>query len=316
MKNILTTLILGLTFVSDSYSQVATFSQFNEPYQYLKNDTSKFENFKWGESFSFDIKIPYQISFDSLKCNYLNIQAHGYGTLATPFDPENAYLWLFPYISFNLIDRAWKLNLPNGISPISYKYETIGGERVLKVQWKNAGFQYGSINDSLNMQIWLFENSQKVQYRYGPSYVANFDSISVLDTAQIGIEIETDALDMYTMLSGTPSNHTLMHSEFAKYYGLPAPGTVYEFRSLLSSTNFIKHKDIFTYQIKNKTLSVQLNDESKFSKLELVDLNGRLIKFSNNQSIELNEVNAGVYILLVYTKDGLFREKIYYNSNY
>lgn len=316
MKSILTTLIFGLLFVSNSYSQVASFNQFNEPYQNLNNDIIPFENFKWGELFSFDIDIPYQVSFDSLKGTNLLIQAHGYATLATPFDPENAYLWLFPYISFNLIDRAWKLNVPNGISPISYKYETIGGERVLKVQWKNAGFQFGSINDSLNMQIWLFENSQKVQYRYGPSYVANFDSISVLDTAQIGIEIETDALDMYTMLSGTPINHSLLNSEFAKYYGLPAPGTVYEFRSLLSSTNFIKNAKGISYKTVDDILTVKFKDESDFREMELLDLNGKLVKNTTYKSLDLNDVNSGLYVLMVYTNDGIFREKIYFNSNY
>jgi hypothetical protein len=307
------TFLLFLFIITSSYSQVATFHQFNEPYQYLQNENIPFENFKWGESFSFDIDIPYQISFDSLKGNNLLIQAHGYGTLATPFDPEGGYLWLFPYISFNLIDRAWKLNLPNGISPISYKYETLGGERVLKVQWKNAGFEFGSINDSLNLQIWLFENSQKVQYRYGPSYVANFDSISIIDTAQIGIEIQTNSLDMYTMLSGTSANHTLQHSEFAKFYGLPPSGTVYEFRSLISSTNLIKQKNEFSYSVVNDILSIKINPENKLNKLELLDLNGRKIKSLSSNSFDITDIQNGLYILVAITNNGVYKEKIVIN---
>jgi len=304
------TFLLFLIISTSSFSQVATFHQFNEPYQYLTNDTIQFENFKWGELFSFDIEIPYQISFDSLQGNYLNIQAHGYGTLATPFDPEGGYLWLIPYFSLNLIDRAWKLNLPKGISPISYKYEVLGGERVLKVQWKNAGFEFGSINDSLNLQIWLFENSQKVQYRYGPSYVANFDSISVIDTAQIGIEIQTNSVDMYTMLSGTPANHTLQHSEFAKFYGLPPSGTVYEFRSLISSTNVIKQKNEFSYSVVNDILSIKINPENKLNKLELFDLNGRKLKSLCSNTIDITEIQNGLYILVAITNNGIYKEKI------
>jgi len=47
MKSIYT-FLLFLFISTSSYSQVATFNQFNEPYQYLQSENIPFENFKIG----------------------------------------------------------------------------------------------------------------------------------------------------------------------------------------------------------------------------------------------------------------------------
>lgn len=310
MFNKIKLLFLGLTLIANcTFSQVATFRQFNEPYKDLKNDDAPFVNFKWGDSFSFSIYLTDTIIFDTLQLSHLLIQGNGYASLSKPFDIDDPHLIVVPLFVTNLVDRSLKINSAKAISPISYKYDWFNGEKVLKVQWKNVGFQYGSPNDSANFQLWLFTQSQKVQYRYGKSFIANLDSIVKVDSMQIGIEIYSDVIDKSTLLSGTPSNFVLSTDYNAAYFGIPPEGTVYEFTSLSLGFNNVKPGKI-NYKIEHDQLIV-LNHSSNLLRLELINLLGNKVASTNSNTISINDLNSGIYVLSVETLTGIFTQKVF-----
>jgi hypothetical protein len=64
----------------------------------------------------------------------------------------------------------------------------------------------------------------------------------------------------------------------------------------------------------NDILSIKINPENKLYKLELLDLNGRKIKSLSSNSIDITEIQNGLYILVAITNNGIYKEKIVVNN--
>ncbi len=57
----------------------------------------------------------------------------------------------------------------NEVSQISHKTEGNSPSRIVKIQFKNAGFVGDESNsESLNFQIWLHEDGKRIEIVYGP----------------------------------------------------------------------------------------------------------------------------------------------------
>jgi hypothetical protein len=98
------------------------------------------------------------------------------GLVSSVIDPNfEADYAILPFEA-DLIDRGELTGISQ--SPISYKMEGNAGSRILKIEWKNAGFvgeigELGTLNDYVNFQVWLFEGSNDVEMHYGPNMVLN-----------------------------------------------------------------------------------------------------------------------------------------------
>jgi len=62
------------------------------------------------------------------------------------------------------------------LSPISYLTAGTSPNRIFKVEIANAGFfveygDHGTMDDSLSMQVWVYETSNIVEYHFGPSKI-------------------------------------------------------------------------------------------------------------------------------------------------
>ncbi len=74
----------------------------------------------------------------------------------------------------DLIDRGYIEEESH--SNIVYLTEGEPGSRILKIEWQNAGFynelnETGQSNDFINLQLWLFEGSNNIEYHYGPTAI-------------------------------------------------------------------------------------------------------------------------------------------------
>lgn len=66
----------------------------------------------------------------------------------------------------------------NLVSTVGYITEGAPGNRIFKVEWKNVGFYaernlFGTFNNRLNLQVWLYENGNVIEFRYGPYNLPN-----------------------------------------------------------------------------------------------------------------------------------------------
>jgi len=75
----------------------------------------------------------------------------------------------------DIADRgALSTSLPS-MSPIRYTTTGTSPNRIFKMEIANGGFynefSYSTNNDSFYLQIWIYETSNIIEYRYGPSHV-------------------------------------------------------------------------------------------------------------------------------------------------
>lgn len=168
------------------------------------------------------------------------------GLVSTEIINEAADYLIIPFEA-DLVDRGAIAGASQ--SPISYKTEGATGNRIFKLEWKNAGFYnewdyFETLNDYVNFQLWLYEATGDVEVHYGSTMITN---------AFINYGSETGALiglgDFYLnnayLLTGPPNNPELT-GEFAFLNGTPSDGTIYKFSKLVTG---IENMDQISYSV-------------------------------------------------------------------
>ncbi|HHZ65053.1 MAG TPA: T9SS type A sorting domain-containing protein [Flavobacteriales bacterium] len=135
----------------------------------------------------------------------------------------------------DLIDRGDLSGVSQ--SPLSYKVDGLAGNKILKIEWNNAGSfdeadSLNTLNDYVNFQLWLYESSHDIEFHYGPSSIANETIFYYgLPGPIAGIiqwdELTSNLTDVH-LLQGSQDNPTLVDS-VAPVIGTPADGTIYKF---------------------------------------------------------------------------------------
>ncbi|MDX5320097.1 MAG: hypothetical protein LPK45_03410, partial [Bacteroidota bacterium] len=61
------------------------------------------------------------------------------------------------------------------MSPVSYRIDGTGSNRILKVQWPNITFvdtKDGFVGDFVNYQVWMYEGTNVIEFHIGSSFVS------------------------------------------------------------------------------------------------------------------------------------------------
>jgi hypothetical protein len=99
----------------------------------------------------------------------------------------------------DLIDRGYDSGV--SLSPISYKTEGAPGSRIFKMEWANAGFFEDETGDAFtNMQVWLYEGTNNIEIRFGPTQVNDLSVFTDFSGPLIGL------MDQYSINAGTFQN--------------------------------------------------------------------------------------------------------------
>lgn len=158
-----------------------TFSHYTAEYADLTEPISVNQGFTWDDpAFSIPIGFTFQY-FDRIIDTIYIDSWFSVVALAIDDDQEGTDPVLFAY-GADIIDRGadsinWE-GKPNSLSPISYQLEGEIGSRILKIEWKNAGF-FGDLNtnkelnDYVNFQVWLYEVSNVVELHFGPQEISD-----------------------------------------------------------------------------------------------------------------------------------------------
>lgn len=237
-------------------------------------------------------------------------------TFKTPF--------IFRYFSLNIFDSIeltdWAgiyfNNINNGLfdiystdlnsrgnnkSPVSYLSSGVTPNRILKIQYKNAGFMADAPNfsDSVNFQLWIYETSNIIEFRYGPNQVKstsyngeNGPYVQVADPLSISTN--------FIVLEGNPASPSVRTSNISSsttLTGSPANGTIYRFAPSLFHTGIINNQN-------------PLGNVSKIDKVVILNMSGQIIQsYSGNESYDLNYLPSGIYIMQAYTPEGIVTSK-------
>jgi hypothetical protein len=296
--------VLSYTFQLDS----ATYTPLSNPIS-LNNSSV----WGFGSSFVFpSIPSPFPAAISGTNFNSIYFSPEfgaGNPNLTTMYNGH----WAVPFGWIGLVDRGFSID--TSLSPVSYQVEGAVGNRIIKFEAKEVGSRHeqavnpGILVNYVSFQVWLYENSQVIEFRYGPSVMPS-DSIfygenqGVQNTGPIvGIFNETPNDWVECWLQGPVGSPSLV-STAQFMIGTPANGTIYRFNPV--STTSVAEQQLSS-QLKafpnpaTDLLQLQLQNNQASALVQLYDLSGREVKrvlMSEMQTtLDISDLAAGMYNL-------------------
>lgn len=163
-KNLTLLFFMGLSWVAQA--QFSMTSSSGNSYQELANPVSLNNGTVWDEGSNFIVSFGFNFVINGQTNTALTVKGGG-GVNFPGSGFKELQLFFTPFGGYLLRDRGTNTSL----SDISYEVSGSDGNKVLKVQWKNAGFvqwySTSSTTDYINFQIWLFEADHHMEIHFG-----------------------------------------------------------------------------------------------------------------------------------------------------
>ena len=298
-KLILSALFLNAIVFAQSVDY--NFEQYTSNYTNLNNPISINSNLIWDDetyniNLGFDVKLFNITTQNMIITGRVNLNVMNLG-MVNSIVASNA----------DLVDRGFHTDELVSLSPISYQIDELNGSKVLKVEWKNAGFYIDNENRNyVNYQIWVYENSNRIEIHYGPSNTDNFNygwvndfcAVSEMVSHQEAHSFMVQEIDNEFNFSYQNVDEIFTVSTFTK---IPEEGTVFCF----SPTNQVSLKE------KDKLGAIYPNPVTQFLNIEnqerekidykIRSLDGRIVQEGTSSlgKIQLNlaGLKQGIYLL-------------------
>jgi len=174
MRTLLLTLFCGAVLAGQAQELPMTFSAFtSEVYAPLQNPISVNNGEIWDDP---EYIVPIGFPFTMFGTTATDLNFFGTGAVVGIISPELDLQLMVPAFS-DLIDMGY-LNLEVSMSPITYEVTGTAPNRIFKLDWSNCGFYYeivdnGTANNVFNLQLWLYETTNVIEYRFGPRSIPN-----------------------------------------------------------------------------------------------------------------------------------------------
>ena len=326
MKKIIIVVLFFALFTSNAQEYELTV--LNEAYENLEDATSLNNGNVWDDpSFTVPIGFDFQLGPNMVNTLFFSDDAPG-GLLTTIANIDAAPFGGFAPVSQDIIDRGF--NTGTSLSPLSFKLEGEVGSQILKIEWNNVGFfDESSLQDFMNLQLWLYEEGNVIEYRYGSSEINDpTNSFEGLDGIQIvlfpllpaggGGPLEEDAY----ILSGDPINPEFItisteedfdDAEFISLTGVPSDGTVYRFSSETLSVDDISVSTLDVSVYPNPTNDVfKIESKEVDYRLEVYNTSGqRVMSFdSPKDSYNISNLSKGVYFVKIQSLTGVMTKRL------
>jgi hypothetical protein len=249
--NRLFTLVIACCLFS-SFSNAQTFpyefSVLSDPYYDLTAPISISDADVWDDPF-YITSTGFEVTLFDVVTNTLGIISPGSQVInLNEANPDTVQV-LMPYFAdiMNASDTI-------AVSPISYQLEGPPGNAVYKLEWKNVGF-YGEWNASnsyfntTNFQLWIYQNSGIIEFRYGPNTIKSGSVLHFFGTGPLVLLGENVAFDGsgwqgLWALGGDPQNPTISAIPSGQQplpdqclFGEPQSGTVYRFAPIVAGNS-------------------------------------------------------------------------------
>jgi hypothetical protein len=197
------------------------------------------------------------------------------------------------------------------VSEFSYKLEGSAGSKVLKLQFKNMGFETGTEAEYISYQVWLHERGP-IEVRFGPSNLS-VEAYNGFGGPAIGLLFMDEQFNtIYNQfyLKGTAADPTTTTGGITGITGTPAEGTMFRFEpEHTASISDLSNKALRLETYPNPAtgiMHVRFN-EGYLGTLTLTDVTGKLISRAQIQAamkdytMDLSGLPAGMYILSMRT---------------
>jgi len=223
------------------------FSVFNDPYFDLAAPISISNADVWDDPF-YITSTGFEVTLFDVITNTVGIISPGSQLInINEANPDTVQV-LMPYMAdiMNASDTI-------AVSPISYQLEGPPGNAVFKLEWKDVGF-YGEWNASnsyfntTNFQLWLYQNTGVIEFRYGPNTIKSGSLLHFFGTGPLvllgqNVAFDGSGWEGLWAVGGDPQNPTITAIPSGQQplaeqslTGEPESGTVYRFAPVVIGT--------------------------------------------------------------------------------
>lgn len=227
MKKLLLAFALLVAVQVSAMAQTYSFSQSSGAYADLTGATDLFGSAIWDDT-SKTVTIGFPVTLGGVA--YSSVEVNSNGVLI--FDSGTNFAAVVAYDA-----DMMSLGTATSTSPVSYSVTGTTGSRILKVQWKNAGFYDGTANDFVNVQAWIYEGSNKIETHFGTSNIGNPGNI--FGSAGGPANGVATSIDFFTetitglFVQGNPASATAVpltaSANYPSLSGTPANGAIYTY---------------------------------------------------------------------------------------
>lgn len=225
----------------------------------------------------------------------------------------------FSFVGTSLIDRGTAGGTSK--SPIRYNMSGPVGKRIFKLEYMNAGFSdenhiYSTLDDSLNMQVWLREDSNIVEMHFGPAKISHYSDYFFFGGPMLGYvrNMNHDALtfEKIYLLKGSPTAPTIDSATaavmiFPALSSYPANGTVYRFipKDIPKPTTYTAHTvqaaGVNVYPTRcGDRLFVESQQAANY---KIISLIGNVVQTGEIRNglntLDVGNLTAGMYVIVV-----------------
>jgi hypothetical protein len=310
---LLTIITMASLFATTSKAQY-TFSNTTAPYQNLSNATDLFPTIlDWDDEFK-KLGLPFPIAVNGENYDSVMVESNGslfffnnfldLNNIQTETDTLAAVMPFGEFVSENgqtdLIARFDN-------SPISYIVDGSAPNRIIKFEWRDAGFYADSSDNKdlyVNFQAWYFEADGVFEFHYGPRnyqpYVLPDVSGPVFGIAYLILSPVFDygtTGDIY--VEGTAAA-PVANNVYSAFTNVPNENQVFRFAPLETSIAEDNTLQFGLYPNPNKGMLFVNPTIAGTYTIELYDQTGKAIVTNNNlkgqQTISLDGLANGLYL--------------------
>ncbi len=291
-----------------------------QTYTPLSSGTSINGTQLWGPNTNYGVPLPFTIMLGNKSVSTFFLEG---GIDAVSDTSGLINIADFTLCDAPLVDRG----LINGTSalsqsPIRYTVSGTSPNAIFKAEVYNAGFlneylDYGTLNDSVNFQIWYYQTSNIIEFHYGPSQIT-----PAYDTAYFypgGVELgfspnlDTNFNGTSYILTGNNASPVVDSFTYADtLVGLspfPPNGTVYRFTPLTSGVKNLSINDLRVYPtLCNDVLFIK-NSSIDNTNYQVIAINGTPTSLSGTlqsgtNKLDLGSLTPGVYLIQMQNLSG------------
>ena len=194
--------------------QTYTVNFANEAYQPLVNDTTVSDSGWVGKLYP--LNMPFPVLISNVSVSQIFVDTDGRIMRRTGQGTSASYRTLiYGYGNCGLRQLA------SDTSTISYLISGESPERIVKIQFRNAGFVGDETHtDKVNFQVWLYESGKRYEIRFGPNEMVPLRALNGAYGPFLGIGSQ--------YLRGVPNTPSLGTLDYG-LNGHPENGYVYRF---------------------------------------------------------------------------------------
>lgn len=315
MKTQITVIIALFIGLLTNAQPFYTFSKLTATYTDLVSPISINNNKPWqkhnvNNGLYWDYTLPFNFNINGVNYKFITFDGANISLISMSTSEVELY-----GTGIGIADKS-AANATTSISPVGYKVEGTTGNRIFKMQFKNVGsaverYFYFTNTHYLNLQIWLYEGSNVIEYRIGDHNLSTYDYPNEEPVTNFGFGGEPSSGAFVCMLYDDaqnpllgeytdPSQITLTNYGFVGY---PTNGTVLRFTP---AANASVQKNLFD-MVKvypNPTTDFLFFDHLTETKQYIIyNVNGKIVKKGmineEHNKINVYEFPAAVYLLQI-----------------